>query len=117
MSIDALELAHSVVGAMEEKSAHDILLLDLRGVSMITDFFVLGSGKNQRHLKAVARMVIESAAVKRSAGGGDLEAQAESGWILIDLGDVVVHLFTPEKRDYYDLEGLWQGGRVLLKLQ
>lgn len=115
--LDPLELAHSVVGVIEEKSGQDILLLDLRGISIITDFFVLGSGINHRHLKAVARTVMDAADVKRRAGARDLESQADSGWVLLDLGDVIVHLFTPEQRDYYDLESLWQDGQVLLKVQ
>ena len=93
------------------------MLLDLRGISIITDFFVLGSGNNHRHLKAVARTVIDAADVRRRVGVRDLESQAKSGWIVLDLGDVVVHLFTIEQRDYYDLEGLWQDASVLLKVQ
>ena len=93
------------------------MLLDLRGISIITDFFVLGSGNNNRHLKAVARAVIDAADVRRSVGVRDLESQAKSGWVVLDLGDVVVHLFTLEQRDYYDLEGLWQDARVLLRVQ
>ena len=115
--MDPLELAHSVVDVIEEKSGQDIILLDLRGISIITDFFVLGCGKNSRHLKAVARTVMDATDVKRRTGARDLVSQAESGWVLLDLGDVVVHLFTPEQRSHYDLESLWQDGRVLLKVQ
>jgi ribosome-associated protein len=91
----------------EDKQAADIVLLDIRPVSSMADYFVVCSGRSERQLKALTRDITET--VKRETGLAPLhaEGEAESGWVLLDYGDVVVHVFSPDERDYYRLEELW----------
>ena len=91
--------------------------MDLQGVSPIADYFVLASADNERQLKAMADAVINSTDIKRKTVLRDFDRQAKGGWLLLDLGDIVVHLFSPEVRDYYDLETLWSEAKVLLRVQ
>ena len=93
------------------------MLLDIQGLSIVTDYYVIASGQSDRQLKAMARDIANLSGLKRRVVVHKLDEQAESGWILLDLGDVLVHLFSPEQRDYYNLEELWQEGKVLLMLQ
>ncbi|MBS3764655.1 MAG: ribosome silencing factor [Planctomycetes bacterium] len=92
--------------ALDEKQADRILLLHVRELTTICDYFLIATGRNARHLKALAR---ELEGIVDRAGReiyGE-EGTAESGWILLDLGEVVVHLFDPERREIYNLELLW----------
>lgn len=101
---------------MEDKLAEDILLLDLRGVCDFTEFFVLATGSSDRMLASLA----ENTEVKGKAeglGNPYIEGLPQSGWMVLDYGSVVVHLFSPEKRDYYQLEELWKAGKFILRLK
>jgi ribosome-associated protein len=95
----------------------DILLLDIRGLSLFADFFVICNGTSERQLRALVRGVRDS--VKKELGILPHHAEGEpvSGWVLLDYVDVIVHVFSPELRAYYDLEGLWHEGKVLLRMQ
>ena len=115
--MNSLDMAHTVVDALEEKMGESILLLDLRGISIVADYYVIVNGRSDRHLKALARVVAESAGQKRSVKLRGLDAQAASGWVLLDLGEVIVHLFMRRQRDHYGLEKLWSHGKVLLRVQ
>ncbi len=111
-----MDLARSVVSTLEDKKGEDILLLDIQHISSFADYFVLCNGTSDRMLDALADAVME--AVKKEHGLNALvEGKPEDGWLVVDLGDVVVHLFSPDQRDYYDLEKLWDKGKVLLRLQ
>jgi len=92
-------------------------LLDLRPDAIIADFFVLCNGNSDRQLKALIEYVRQD--VKETFGKMpfSIEGQAESGWVVMDYADVVVHLFLEEQREYYDLEGLWQEANVLVSIQ
>jgi ribosome-associated protein len=98
--------AEGAARAALEKKAIDVLLLDLRGVSGYTDYLVLASGSNERQLEAIADGVEETL---REAGHKLVgsEGQGGSRWLLLDFGDVVVHVFHEDERHHYDLEGLW----------
>lgn len=93
------------------------MLLDLREVTLIADFFVICSGTSERQLKAAVERV--STEIKQEHGvlPFHTEGQPGSGWVLIDYSSVVVHVFSEEARDYYDLEGVWQQANVLLHIQ
>ncbi len=117
--MDSLAFAQRIARTLEEHKANDITLLDLRPEGLIADFFLLASGSSARQLQALNQHVREE--VRRQAKPRpalNQEGQANSGWILIDCGTVVVHLFHPEQRAYYDLESLWESSsQLLLKIQ
>jgi ribosome-associated protein len=101
---------------LDEKKGEDILLLDVQKIASFTDYFVFCSGSSDRMLDALSKFVKEE--VKREFSLlSQPEGNSAYGWVLLDLGDVVVHLFSPEKRDFYRLEELWSEGKVLVKLQ
>ena len=104
-----------VVDALEEKKGEDILLIDIHEIADFTDYFILCSGSSVRMLDALAEEVVTRVKSQYSLGLR-IEGQPEDGWLVVDLGDVVVHLFTPDQRDYYKLEQLWAEGKVLLHL-
>lgn len=111
-----MRLARSVVEALEDKKGEEILLMDIQNVASFADFFVLCNGTSDRMLDALANAVLDM--VKGQFGIiASVEGKPVDGWLVVDLGDVVVHLFSPEQRDYYDLEKLWDRGRVLLRVQ
>ena len=102
--------------ALEEKKGEDILLLDLNGIASFTDYFVLCNGTSDRMLDALAEAVLEGMRQQHKKKGRK-EGEARDGWLVVDYGDVVVHLFSPDQRDYYQLEELWSEGKVLLRVQ
>jgi ribosome-associated protein len=115
-SLNALELARTIVGALEAKKGEDILLLDLQEIASFTDYFVLCTGTSDRMLDALAEATVETVR-KVHRKRGRQQGEAREGWVIVDYGDVVVHLFSRDQREHYDLEELWQDGRVLLRVQ
>jgi len=101
------ELARAIAGYADDKKAQDILELDLRGVVGYTDFFVICSGTSERQVKAIHDGVHEGLKKEHRMLPRRVEGLPEARWILMDYLDVVVHVFTPETRDYYRLEQLW----------
>lgn len=95
----------AIVDALDDKRAKDIAVLDLTGVSDSLDWFVIATGESQLQLQALEGAVLErlKAAGRRPRG---VEGPSQR-WLLIDYGDLVVHLLSPEAREFYDLEGLW----------
>lgn len=105
--LEAIDLAHKIVDIASEKQAADIVLLDTQDICSFTDFFVICTAESVRQLKAVTESIRREL---RDEGIRPLheEGTAETGWILMDYGSVVVHIFDPEQRDYYQLEKLWE---------
>lgn len=97
----------AAVKALGGRKADAITVLDLRGKSTFTDFFVICNGSSDRQLKALAETVIDE--VRESTGRKPLKSEGtpRSGWLLVDYGDFVVHVFSDEARAYYSLERLW----------
>jgi ribosome-associated protein len=100
------ELQKLAIGAMEDMKAVDIKVLDVIGVSSFTDVMIIASGTSNRHVKSIADNVMIKAKENGQAILGH-EGDQTGDWILIDLGDVVVHVMLPEVRDFYNLEKLW----------
>jgi ribosome-associated protein len=100
---------------LEERKAMDILLLDVQSVTILADYFVLCTATSERHLGALAGDLSKQlkADVGRPMG---IEGEPESGWQLVDYGDVVVHLFLAETRVFYDLEGLWREAQTVVHI-
>jgi len=91
--------------------------LDIRDEVIFTDYFLICNGENDRQLKALANGIADDAKQKANIVPWGIEGEPSSGWVLMDYGDLIVHLFSPEKRIYYDLEDLWSNGHVVLRLQ
>jgi ribosome-associated protein len=103
------KLLNTVIDAIEDLKGQSLKTLDVRGLTTITDYMVIVSGTSGRHVKSIANNVID-----RAAGIGvkplGIEGTEQGEWILIDLGDVVVHVMQPAVRDFYQLERLWEMG-------
>src|SRR3990172_9267198 len=98
---------------MGDKQAEDLIVLDLRPVSLITDFFVIATADNARQMRAIVDTVTER--VRQETGLKPLVSEGDpaSGWILADFGDVIAHVFDAERRAFYRLETMWSGGAPL----
>lgn len=101
---------------MEEKKGEDIVLLDIQGLAPFADYFVICSGSSNRMLDALADAAVRQVREEYHFRGR-VEGEPNDGWILIDFGDVILHLFSYDRRVYYQLEELWSDGKVLLHLQ
>jgi ribosome-associated protein len=103
---DSQRTAVMAARAALEKKAEEVVVLDLRGVSGYTDFLVIGSGQSDRQIEAIAESVEKEL---KSQGHRVVGTEGQRGgrWVLLDFGDVVVHVFHQEERGHYDLEGLW----------
>jgi ribosome-associated protein len=101
---------------LEEKKGEDILLLDIQKVTIFADYFVICTGTSNRMLDSLADAAIEQVK-KTHQVNGRVEGHPNEGWLVVDFIDVVLHLFSPEQRDYYRLEELWEAGKVLVRLQ
>jgi ribosome-associated protein len=104
------------VNALEDKKGEDILLLDIKELASFTDYFVICTATSSRMLNALADGVMEKTRLDHNKKG-HIEGNAESGWLVVDYGDIVIHLFDEELRHYYKLEELWKDGKVLLRVQ
>lgn len=111
-----MELAREIVNSLEDKKAEDIVLIDIKDIVSFTDYFVICTGTSDRMIDALAKATIEDIRSKHKKKGRQ-QGFARDGWVVVDYGDVVVHLFSPDQRDFYNLEELWEDGKVLLRLQ
>ncbi|MGD0454034.1 MAG: ribosome silencing factor [Solirubrobacteraceae bacterium] len=100
-------LLGAIVGYAEDKKAIDVVELDLRGVLGYTDYFLVCSGNTGRQAKAIHDGILEGLKREHDTLPRRVEGSAQAGWILMDYLDVVVHIFTPETREFYRLEQLW----------
>ena len=106
------EMAKLACKALEDKKGKDIKVIDIHEVSVIADYFVLASGTNQNQVQAMVDNVEE----QRGHAGFEakqIEGTKNSSWILMDYGDLIVHVFDEENRLFYDLERIWRDGKVL----
>lgn len=106
-----------MVDTLTEKKGSDIALLDIREQAVFADYFLICSGESDRQLQALANSVAQDAKQKAQVLSNGIEGDPASGWVLLDFGDLIVHLFSPEKRAYYDLEDLWEDAYVVLRMQ
>ena len=114
--LNTSEIARVLINALEEKKGENILLLDIHEIASFTDYFIICSGSSDRMIDSLADAVIDEAR-KKVELRGHKEGQASGGWVVVDFGDIVLHIFSPDQRDYYRLEQLWEQGKILVHLQ
>ena len=103
---DAVKLSQYVRDILDDNSAQDILEIDIRGKSSVADYMVVASGRSNRHVGALSDYVLRGL---KQAGFKDIGTEGQDGqdWVLIDAGDVILHIFRPEVRVFYNLEKIW----------
>lgn len=111
-----MELAREIVDVIADKQGEDVLLLDIHEITVLADYFVLGSANSKRQTQAIVNGIVERTKEEFDAKPLRVEGDADSGWVLMDYGAVVVHLFAPEARSYYDLEGFWEDAKVVVRI-
>lgn len=104
------EMAGIAFRALEEKKAEDIRIIDISGISVIADYFIIANGNNPSQLQAMQENV-EEQLYKAGFHEKQIEGNQRSSWILMDYGDIIVHIFSKEDRLFYDLERIWRDGR------
>jgi ribosome-associated protein len=104
---EASRALETVLASLDDSKAEDIVSIDIQGKSSLADNMVVASGRSHRHVAAVAEHLIKAL---KEAGFGfpRVEGQANADWVLIDSGDVIVHVFRPEVREFYNIEKMWQ---------
>ena len=113
---DAATLARDLVDVGVDKKASDVTLIEIGKVTTLADYFVICTGTSDRQINAIARAV----EVASSDAGVRLlhrEGMPADGWVLLDYGQIIVHIFSPEQRAYYDLERRWEEAPTLLRIQ
>ena len=106
------QMAQLVCRALDEKKGRDIKVIDIHDVSVIADYFVIASGSNQNQVQAMVDNVEEQLG-RAGFEPKQVEGVRNSSWILMDYGDVIVHVFSKEDRLFYDLERIWRDGKVV----
>ena len=114
--LDPLEYARKIVDVASDKQAANIVLLDIRKLGVFADAFVIMTADSRRQMTALVEDLLEAVA-HVGARARHREGTVESGWVLLDFGDVVVHLFAPDERSYYQLEELWSQGQQIVRIQ
>ena len=111
---DAKKMAMLAVSGLEDKKANDVRILDIEKISTLADYFIIASGTNRNQVQAMADYVEEFLG-KAGYSPKHLEGYQNANWILMDYGDIVLHLFDEENRLFYDLERIWRDGTVIEK--
>ena len=105
----SLEMTKIAYKALEEKLAEEIKVLDIRSISVIADYFIIANGKNKNQVQAIVDNV-QDALQKEGYEMKQMEGYQNGTWVLIDFGDIVIHIFDQENRLFYDLERIWKDG-------
>ncbi len=114
--LQSIELARKIVNAIADKKGSDIVLLDLHSISPLADYFIICNGESERQVKAIVNEVTEKTK-EEGVRPLHIEGNSSSGWMLVDYGDVIVHVFSPVMRGYYQLEKLWGDAAVVVRMQ
>ena len=108
--MELLEVVKKAVGALEDKKAEDITVIDISEVSVLADYFIIASGSNHSQVQALTNNVEEKLG-RAGAAPRQIEGYESANWILMDFGDIIVHVFDRENRLFYDLERIWRDGK------
>ncbi len=114
--LEPAQIARLAVDVASDKKATDIVLLDMQGVSSIADYFVICTGANPRQIRAIATAIDEKLS-EHDVPTLHREGTPDSGWLLLDYGDIIVHIFSAKEREYYRLERLWSSAKTVIYLQ
>ncbi len=113
---NSLAIAKMAAAAAEDKKAKDTVILNLGKLTLIADYFVITSGDSEPQLKAISNFIMRKLKENKNRLL-HYEGKPGTGWILLDYGDVIVHIFSKEKRDFYDLEYIWQEAKKIRLLK
>lgn len=116
IEVKSVDLAREIALFLEEKFGENIVLMDVHDVAFFTDYFVICNANSDRQLRAMSNDLVREIRTRYGIHSKP-EGEPEYGWMLVDLGDIVIHLFSEEKREYYQLEKLWSSGQILLRIQ
>ncbi len=111
---ESKKMTELVIEALEDKKAEDIRVLDISGVSVLADYFVIANGMNRNQVQAMADSV-EDALGRAGYEPKHIEGYQSANWILMDYKDVIIHVFSKEDRGFYDLERIWRDGKEISK--
>jgi ribosome-associated protein len=114
--LDPGELARELVDAIADRKGFDIIMLDVRPVSLLADYFIICSGDTERQVKAIVDEILERG-VESGLKPLQIEGTPASGWIILDYGIIIAHVFMPSQRDYYQLERLWSDAPLVVRMQ
>ena len=106
------ELTKLAVAALEDRKAEDVTVIDISEISPIADYFIIANGTNQNQRQAM-RDAADEALYKAGVKVQQIEGNQSSTWILMDYGDIIIHIFSKEDRLFYDLERTWRDGKVV----
>ncbi|MCI8570820.1 MAG: ribosome silencing factor [Lachnospiraceae bacterium] len=106
------EMARLAINAMEDKKAEDIRVIDISQVSVLADYFIIASGSNRSQIQTLSDAVEEKLG-KAGYPVKQIEGYQNANWVLLDFGDIIVHIFDQENRLFYDLERIWRDGRSM----
>ena len=112
--MNSKEMTKLIVDALEDKKALDVKIINIEGISLLADYFIVASASNQSQLVAM-QDAADEAMYKNGIHALSIEGNRNSTWILMDYQDVIVHLFSEEDRLFYNLERIWQDGKVVSK--
>ena len=113
---DPVDIAHRIVDLLADRQAEEIVLLDIRKLASFADYFVIGSAINPRQMRALVD-TLDKELREDGVRPHHQEGTLDSGWVLVDYGAVIVHLFSPELRAYYGLEELWREATPVVRIQ
>lgn len=112
MTVGPEKLMRIVVAAAEDKKAHDVIALNLTGISLVADYFVICHGNSDTQVQAITTEIRKQADASGNRVRG-IEGMDSGRWVLVDIGDVIVHIFHREEREYYNIERLWSDAKVV----
>ena len=107
------ELLNFIAQIIFDKKGFNILAIDVKNISSLCDYMIIAEGSVDRHVKAIAENVVEEVKEKMDINPYKVEGRAEGDWIVIDYQNIIIHLFMPDLREKYQLEKLWQKGKVI----
>lgn len=105
------EMAYDIIGLIDEKLGSDIVLMEVSKISSLADYFIIASGNNPRQINAIVENV-EDGMEKKGYFAKQKEGNRDCNWMLLDYGDIIVHVFNKDQRDFYNLEKLWCDAKI-----